>query len=448
MSPRRTPVFAPRIQGVIDHDMCIACGACVAACPPGAIEPTFDETRGAHEVRISDPGSCGQCAAPCEAVCPSLDVDLTALLRASTSPIERQGPICSTWIGYSREHRDDGVSSSGGILRAFVHDSLSRGRPVICLSEMEGDYKASTLNAVTDLARVPGSIYHSISFADAIPLLRELPRPCLLVAIPCHLEGIQKYISEVEPQLEDVIEARIGLVCGWMYTRHSLSAFAAYKNIDESILDARYRGQGEVGLLALRTTNGTHTFDRRSFSSRSERIDYQASFSRYANRLRCRVCEDHTNALADIAVGDAWLERKQGQKSSIVVVRTAVGEAELALLRRSSALELEPARPSDLVESQSENFVYGIEAKRLGAYLRARDISTPIFTYDTTSQPTAPSTLRKLQFTTELYLRRQLRRKRYGWFRWLYSIWDRSRTFGSAVQRKLRRIRRSSGVAR
>ena len=72
--------FAPAIVNVVTDDLCIGCGACVYACPAGAIEPTFNSFRGAHEVEVVDFQSCERCPAPCESVCPSLEVNLLELL--------------------------------------------------------------------------------------------------------------------------------------------------------------------------------------------------------------------------------------------------------------------------------------------------------------------------------------------------------------------------------
>ncbi|WP_436795767.1 Coenzyme F420 hydrogenase/dehydrogenase, beta subunit C-terminal domain [Actinospongicola halichondriae] len=432
--------FVPGISNVVRDDMCIACGACVAACPSQAVIPSFDDRRGAHEVRIVDSAACASCPAPCDDVCPSLEVDLVDLLQSRVA-VRRSGPVSSTWLAAVPRHRDNGVSSSGGVLRALIHRAIERGSPVVCLTRQGDDYGPELIEDLGDLGRVPGSIYHSVSFVRAIEVLRSAGRPCVLVATPCQLEGIAKFVRSVEPDLDSQIALRVGLICGWMYSRHALEAFAYHKQVDVSggIDDATYRGEGEAGNLVITTQGERHEFDRRTFDGLGDRIDYQSSFSRYANRLRCRVCEDHVNVLADVAVGDAWLERKRGQKLSLVVVRSARGEAAIADLRAHEEVEMEAADAGDLVESQSTNLVEGIEARLFNEYLAGHGSTTPTFRFgDGEIESTGPTAIQRGAFRFELLMRGTLRGGRYRRFRRLYTARDVSSRF-------VRRMRRLAG---
>src|SRR5690606_37960767 len=111
-------------------------------------------------------------------------------------------------------------------------------------------------------------------------------------------------------ELSEKIALIAGIICGWMYSHHGIRAFSSYKNINQEIKDVRYRGEDKVGKLKIFTNDEVHTFDRRKFHSFKEILDYRASFSTDVNRLRCRLCQNHLNVTADIAVGDAWLARK------------------------------------------------------------------------------------------------------------------------------------------
>ena len=388
-----------------------------------------DIGRGGVEVDVVDVAACQGCSAPCDVVCPSLDVNLASLLttRSGTQYLDRSGPISSVLIGYSPRHRDNGVSSSGGILRAFTASSLNAGRPVVCLADMDGEYGAVGLTDLTDIDRVPGSIYHSVSFTGAIEALRQSTEPCLLISTPCQLEGIEKFIKEVDPSVGDKIDARVGLICGWMYSHHALRAFSRYKGLSGIPYGATYRGDDEVGKLRITVGDDEHVYDRRVFATQRDKLDYHASFSRFSNRLRCRVCEDHTNVLADIAVRDAWLARKVGEKTSIVIVRTKKGAAEMKKLREQEDLVLEDGLMSDLVETQSHNLVYGVEARELNEFLKGRGVVTPEFSFGAKNDPPVLLSSRRARaFRFELRMRELLRSGSYRRFRLLYlarSLW-------------------------
>jgi len=86
------------------------------------------------------------------------------------------------------------------------------------------------------------------------------------------------------------------------------------------------------------------------------RRDYPDYLSRHMAALtppRCRICPDALAELADVSVGDAWLDRFAGSDGvSDVIVRTPAGERLLAAA--AGYLSLQPAGPEEMIVSQSE----------------------------------------------------------------------------------------------
>ena len=413
------PQQIPKIAKVVEDDMCIACGACLYACPEQVVTSHYSQVRGAYEVKIVEPSKCADCWQPCDQVCPSIEVNFVNLLN-NKNTIDRTGNIESIYLGYSLTHRYNRTSSSGGIIRAFIYDAITRGQPVICLGQIEEKYQPIVLTALQDLEKIPGSIYHGVSFTKCIKLLQEIKQPCLLIATPCQLEGIYKYISQIEPTLRQKIAVTVGLICGWMYSDHALQAFASYKNIPGTIIDARYRGEDKVGLLKIKTETKEYKYNRRIFANIKESLDYKASFASPMNRLRCRVCENHINLLADIAVGDAWLSRKKSEKLSIIITRTKLGEQALSSLASQGDLVLEQGLDSDINESQSPNLVYGYVARKLNIYLQNHQVITPKFIFTDYLAPKAVGLLSLLEFNWEMSMRKIIRRSDYKKYRQAY----------------------------
>ena len=436
-----------RLLNVIGDDMCIACGACVFACPQGAIEPVFNKRRAVFEVKINRLDSCHNCT-NCDEVCPSIDVNIPDLLKPSseTQPVEKTGPLESIEIGYAHAYQFDGVSSSGGIIRALIGDALQQNKPVICLGKKQDNYGAVLVETIADIQKIPGSIYHSISFTDAIRLLKEIDRPCVLVAIPCHLEGIKNYILKFEPALMNKIDLTIGLICGWMYSHHAIYAFAHYKGIKDPIIDAGYRGEDKVGALKLFTAKTKHAYSRRIFQNVKEWIDYRSSFSRTLNRLRCRVCEDHVNVLADIAVGDAWLKAYQGKKMSIILVRNRNGARALRSLEQNGKVVLEKGSVEDIIESQSENLVYGHSARLMNAYLTQKDMITPKFYFGEAGTRENLKFYHQLNFAYELLMRKTIQKSRYTFYRFSFIFYKWPLIIKFFLHKLTKRSSRSQGA--
>ena len=421
----------PLIRLVVEQDLCIACGACVAACPRANIRPIFQRGRGAEEIEVIAEATCTGCPQPCDAVCPSLTVDFARQRAARTGETERVPPPArdgwmeSVHLGWSPVFQDDAAASSGGILRALVAHALTTGTPVVCLARdpAGGAFRPRLLTTPGQLPDVPGSIYHSTSFAEAIAEIRQAPAPVLLVAIPCQLAGILNFVAHQEPALGRKIGLVCGLVCGWMYSFHALWAFAGHKGIARPDFAATtYRGGDRVGPLRLVQDGVVHAFPRREFATRREALDYRSSFSTDFNRQRCRVCEDHLNMGADLVTGDAWLARCAPRKLSIIGCRTARGRAALAVLEKLGHVRLEPATFADFTESQSPDLVHGTRARRTARLLREQGTPTPRFAFADAEAPVAAGLGDRIALSAEHRRRALLHAGHYRLYRWYYAL--------------------------
>lgn len=422
----------PLIRQVVANDLCIACGACVPACPRANIRPVFHQGRGAEEVEIITAESCAGCPQPCDAVCPSLTIEFAkqreafpGRAAAAVEPPARDGWMKSAFLGWSPLYRDDEVSSSGGVIRAFIAHALNTGTPVVCLARdpATNTFRPRLLTTPEQMRDIPGSIYHSTSFIGAIDLIRQAPAPVLLVAIPCQLSGILNFVVNQEKDLGGNIRLVCGIVCGWMYTHHSLRAFAHRKGIAQPEIGATtYRGGDRVGKLRIVKGNAASAFERRNFPTFRDAVDYRSSFSTDFNRLRCRLCEDHLNMGADVIAGDAWVERSAPRKASIIGCRTQRGQEALANLEQLGLLHLEPASFADFVESQSSNLVYGTHARRMNRILGERGGPVPRFHYGDAATPVAVGVRDRLALRFELWRRSLVRAGCYRIYRWHYVL--------------------------
>jgi coenzyme F420 hydrogenase subunit beta len=441
-------VTQPLITRIVAHDLCIACGACVSACPYSNLRPVFSDRRGAEEVELVAAERCAGCAQPCDRVCPSIEVDFLqnreALGREGRLPGERparDGWLKSIHVGWSPHFKDDGVSSSGGVIRALISHALDNATPVVCLARAPdaGGFAPRLLTRPEQLEEVPGSIYHSTSFVGAIDRIREAPSPVLLVAIPCQLAGILNYIAKEERELGKRIQLVCGIVCGWMYSFHSLHAFSTYKGIPPVNLGmTTYRGEDRIGKLKLGRGDSRIGFARRNFATLREAMDYRSSFSTDYNRLRCRLCEDHLNLGADVVAGDAWLPRCDKQKASLIGCRTERGQDAIVALEEAGLLKLEAGTFADFVESQSRNLVFGAAARTTNKVLRAKGVVTPSFRFSDGDEQVGVGLGAALSVNTEMIRRRVVRAGHYRLY-WWYYVLRRWRMTVSSLWKMLRR---------
>jgi hypothetical protein len=222
---------------------------------------------------------------------------------------------------------------------------------------------------------LPGSIYHNLKQTPALELLRDTPGRLAVVAIPCQLEGLYAWVKQMAPELREKITITIGLLCGWQYSHHSINAMGEYLGYNpDEIADISYRGGGPVGKLTVTTR------DEKVFTA-SRRVDfgYQVAFDRHFNTSRCHVCINHSNFLADLVVGDAWLPSTVFTKTgiSLVVCRTQFAEAALQSLVDSGSCVSIQVGEDEIRESQTERVVFGEFAYAYADFLREIGLHTP-----------------------------------------------------------------------
>lgn len=379
-APARRPLPQLDLGGVRAASLCIGCGACVHADP--TLRLVFDDDK-----QMFEPSGAGGAAAA--AVCPSVQVDFADLQRRVFGPAEVTplGVVDSVWLAQSTHRERNLKASSGGLIKEILHELLARDDvdgAIVLGHEVGLRFAPRLIRTADEIDGLPGSIYHNLPFDGALRLLAENEGRFVLVAIPCQLEGIYNYIYKLRPELARRIYTTIGLICGWQYTYHALRAICCFKGVPfDDLKEVSYRGGGPVGRLRLATAERQYAVHRRVDFS------YQVAFDRSFNIPRCHVCIDHSNFLAEIVVGDAWLPSTVHTRTgiSIVVCRTPRARQFIDALLAAGRIRATQVSPQDLVESQSRRIAYGDFAYAYADYLR--EIGAPCPDMDGPNRPAA-----------------------------------------------------------
>lgn len=402
---------AADLGAVIDNDLCIACGACVAVDP--SIELVLDPEK--QMFRPSHPGN--QAAAE---VCPAVSVDFEGH-HERLFPGRQQTPygvVTSVMLAQSTDRERNLAASSGALIKEILREVLDRGDVdgAIVLRHVAGlDFAPTLITTSDEVDALPGSIYHNLAKDRVIPLLREARGTVAIAAIPCELEGLHAYVARHEPELLDKIGLTIGLLCGWQYTWHSVRALASYNGVrPEDILDIAYRGDGPVGKVRMATDAGEVSVSRRL------NVGYQVAFDRTFNTTRCHLCVNHVNYLADVVVGDAWLPQTLGTRTgvSLVINRRPRTDQLLRDMAASGRIAVTEVGTDEIRDSLKPRVAFGDFAYAYADYRRSVGLATPDMTGPNRAE-TRPVPREEVEAFHREMLRKQ-RLQREGRYRLLY----------------------------
>lgn len=344
------------IVQVSDGGLCTGCGTCAGICPLRAIE--MEKSDGLMLPKIHQE-ICNQCGL-CVQSCPGFEVDFDEL---NCEIFEKQpsdmllGNYLGCYIGHANDDEVRNQASSGGVASELLIFALEEG--LIDGALVVGTEKNRPLETKPFIARTKEEIllaskskYCPVSANEGLhQILKENGR-FAVVGLPCHIHGIRK-AERVHKKLKKRIVLRIGLLCSrtanFFGTEFLLEKLGIIK---EQVIELNYRGRGWPGYMSIRLRDGSNS----SVPCIGWRAYWPIFSSFFFTPIRCIMCPDHTNELADMSLGDAWLPELKGDRlgESLILTRTKAGEDILALASAEGAVSVRSVAPEKVKQSQAE----------------------------------------------------------------------------------------------
>ena len=305
------------IQPVIDQNLCIACGFCVAVCPKSAVSliQNTDKT-----IAKLDPSVCVKCKV-CSTVCPYNDF----LINISDFSIRRNilGEYRSIICAQSKNENILLHSTSGGVISTLVTKLINDNQ--YDAATLVGDFKggiaySEIVSSVDDVTKYSKSKYVTVSYENIIRyILEHRNKRIIFIGTGCSVNALLNTIRKKNLNRDNFLI--IGLFCDkTMYSsvyeyfgNHPLCNGKTLNSIDFRSKDAG----GWPGNLMLHFNDNTAI--ELDISERGKIKDYYMP-------ERCLYCLNKLNINCDISVGDNYIPQNADKKGvSSVIIRTEIG---------------------------------------------------------------------------------------------------------------------------
>ncbi|MCQ8822209.1 Coenzyme F420 hydrogenase/dehydrogenase, beta subunit C-terminal domain [Pseudoalteromonas agarivorans] len=355
------------IEQVVDKGLCIGCGLCVSACGNDTLKMELSD-HGFLEPRHVN--SCGSsCKGNCLSVCPfnpEPDDDVrtetelaNTFLNDSKKQSDSIGKYINTYAGFSNEHRAN--SSSGGIATFTLIELLKRKEIDYVISVKEGasqnaHYEYAISSTEQELLQGAKTRYYPVTLAGVFDKVKELEGNFAIVGVPCFIKSI-RLAQKVEPILKSKIKFLVGIICGGVKS----TFFTEYLASKTGVSVSEY-SKPEFRIKDENSSASDYSFGCLDKNSQQNTIKMKMVGDMWGTGLfksnACDFCDDVSVELADISLGDAWIEpyRSEGLGTNVIVTRSQLAEDIICKGIETNKLTIEELPVDRFIESQRGGF--------------------------------------------------------------------------------------------
>ena len=306
---------------------CVGCGICKAK-NAAKIEET---PKGFYKVDIGDPDWLKD-------VCPAGGV------QTDSFDGTLWGKSVNKCYAWSNDDAIRKMASSGGVLTEIACTLLDQGivDGVIQIS-VDPEDQTKTVPCISysreEVIKNCGSRY---TISHPLELIDTLKRDKLYLFIgkPCDVDAL-KNASRIHRELQDMIPYTMSFFCAGLPSADAQKRLLSNLGCEKAnCVSLRYRGNGWPGYATAKDKYG-HTY----------KMDYATSWGQILGRdvmPMCRVCLNGIGETADIACGDGWYLRQDGEPDfseregrNILLIRTDKGRELVEIARQKGKLHVE-----------------------------------------------------------------------------------------------------------
>ena len=338
----------------IYDDVCTGCSACVEACnhpDENNILPIqlIKNNKTLFVPRIDD-AICTTCMA-CYKACPTEDKLFNTEL---TYEIYKE-KVGECFYGYSLDEEHRYNAATAGITTEIASLLLEIGYVDGVLSSYQDENNQIVTKIFTDTKKVKetrGSIYRQVPLLNG--LVEKIKagnyKKVLVIGLSCHIEGL-KTLHKINRYLKKNVEfITIALFCKQTKTEKFSNAIRGILHADKNE-KISFRGEGWPGYMKISEEKklkvGTRQIGRLwpSFA-------FAPSY--------CLTCSDPLGLIADISVGDAWIDKyaKDKKGSSLFIANTPLGVEVIENLKNSQKIHIEKEKRENVLDSQNPMYTY------------------------------------------------------------------------------------------
>jgi coenzyme F420 hydrogenase subunit beta len=328
-------IFGDLVKDVVDRNLCVSCGTCVAACPVNVIELEEDLPR-----LVGDCIECGLCYANCPRTTFGVDeMDMAIHGRTRKESEQLTGIYRAAYAARTRREDIHEKAQNGGVVTSLLSQFIEDGGDAVIVAGLEEDkiwvpapVIAKDMETVLESA---GTKYTSSPTLVGVKkaVKEEKLGNIAVVGTACQMRGLSRLTQGrfKNKRFTDSVGLRVGLFCMETFNYGDFMDYLKSNDVDP----------GKVTKFEIKSG--------RFYAYQGDEVVHRVRLKNVKALVRpcCHRCDDFVSEFADVSVGnvgspDSW---------STVLVRTERGEKALMSAVESGLIELAPIDDFDAGET-------------------------------------------------------------------------------------------------
>lgn len=357
-------------ETVIKNNYCIGCGLC-ATVKDSPFTTEYNALGNIVAVPQSEKALDKSTAKVLE-ICPfsgksKNEDELSELYLSTNTHSDNQlGKFESCYAGYVKAGDYRSKGSSGGVIKYLAAKLLEENQIdyFIQLSPNNDNdttkplFQYAVFDAADQVIEGSKSSYYPVSLERAIHIIENQAGRYAITGIPCFIKAL-RLLSEKNPIIKDRLKYLFGIICGGMKSANQSKMIGWQLGVHPDNLIGidfrrKYRNRPADQKIYQVWSNADHK-ERYRDVNKIYGSDYGAGFFK---PKACDYCDDVVSELADISVGDAWINRftYDPKGTSLIIIRNKkLGEI-LKQEEKANNVFLAPLNKEEAIQAQAGGF--------------------------------------------------------------------------------------------